>query len=141
VCLLLWKRCYCCIWAGDSRLYRLRGGSFERLTRDHSEVQLLLDYGLISADEARKHPRANVVTRAVGAEDVLRLQELKGDVQAGDAFLLCTDGLTRVGEEWETGLALSAFTAPEAAHTLIGRTRQRGAPDNVSVTALRKATE
>jgi serine/threonine-protein phosphatase Stp1 len=90
----MWKRWYCCQWAGDSRLYRLRAESFERLTRDHSEVQVLLDYGLISADEARWHPRGNIVTRAVGAEDVLQLQELKGEVQPGDAFLLCTDGLT-----------------------------------------------
>jgi serine/threonine-protein phosphatase Stp1 len=94
VCLLMWKRWYRCQWAGDSRLYLLRAESFERLTRDHSEVQVLLDYGLISADEARWHPRGNIVTRAVGAEDVLQLQELKGEVQPGDAFLLCTDGLT-----------------------------------------------
>jgi serine/threonine-protein phosphatase Stp1 len=139
VCLLHFERWYCCLWAGDSRLYRLKAGNFEQLTRDHSEVQSLLDYGLISVEEARQHPRANVVTRAVGAEDVLQLQTVEGEIEPGDAFLLCTDGLTKVVEDWEISIALSVLSAPEAVHSLIGMTLQRGAPDNVSVAVIKFA--
>jgi len=139
VCLLLSGQWYSCLWAGDSRLYRLRAGNFERLTRDHSAVQVLVDYGLISLDEAPRHPQANVITRAVGSDDVLQLQEREGEVEPGDAFLLCTDGLTRVVEDWEIGLPLSVLSATETVRTLIETTLQRGAPDNVSVAAIKVA--
>lgn len=137
VCLLNFDSWYCCLWAGDSRLYRSHAGNFEQLTRDHSEVQLLVDYGLISLEEARQHPRANVVTRAVGAEDLLQLETVEGEIEPGDAFLLCTDGLTKVVEDWEIGIALSVMSAPDAVRSLIGMTLQRGAPDNVSVAIIK----
>ena len=139
VCLLHFERWYCCLWAGDSRLYRLQAGKFEQLTRDHSEVQSLLDYGLISVEEARYHPRANIVTRAIGAEDILQLQAVEGEIEPGDAFVLCTDGLTKVVEDWEIGIALSVLSVPDAVHSLIGMTLQRGAPDNVSVAVIKVA--
>jgi serine/threonine protein phosphatase Stp1 len=140
VCLLHFEHWYCCLWAGDSRLYRLQAGNLEQLTKDHSEVQSLLDYGLISVEEARQHPSANIITRAVGAEDILQLQAIEGEIEPGDAFLLCTDGLTKVVEDWEIGIALSVLSAPDAVHSLIGMTLQRGAPDNVSV-AIIKVTQ
>jgi serine/threonine-protein phosphatase Stp1 len=103
-------------------------------------VQLLLDYGLITAEEARRHPRANVITRAVGAEDVLQLQEVAGEAKPGDAFLLCTDGLTKVVEDWEIGQTLSVWPAPDAVRTLIETTLERGAPDNVTVAVVKVAS-
>ena len=92
---------------------------------------------MISVEEARQHPSANIITRAVGAEDILQLQAIEGEIEPGDAFLLCTDGLTKVVEDWEIGIALSVLSAPDAVHSLIGMTLQRGAPDNVSVAVIK----
>jgi serine/threonine-protein phosphatase Stp1 len=137
VCLLFAEGRYCCIWAGDSRIYRLRSDRFEPMTRDHSEVQSLLDAGLITADEARQHPNANVITRAVGAEDSLVLDVVGGTIQPGDAFLLCSDGLTKVVEDWEIGAILGSLPAEEAVHRLIHTALERGGPDNVSVITVK----
>jgi serine/threonine-protein phosphatase Stp1 len=139
VCLLFYEAWYCCVWAGDSRIYRLRGDRFEQMTHDHSEVQSLVDYGLISVEEARRHPNANVITRAVGAEDVLRLDAVEGPIEPGDAFLLCSDGLTKVVDDWEIGAALSSHAPADVVHQLIQTTLDRGAPDNVSVAAIKIA--
>ena len=137
VCLLLFEGDYRCIWAGDSRIYRLRGDRFEPMTHDHSEVQSLLDAGLITAEEARRYPNSNVVTRAVGAEDSLSLDVVGGAIELGDAFLLCSDGLTKVVEDWEIGAVLGSLPAEEAVHRLIRIALERGGPDNVSVVAVK----
>jgi serine/threonine-protein phosphatase Stp1 len=137
VCLLFFGDWYCCVWAGDSRIYRLRGDRLELMTHDHSEVQSLVDYGLITAEEARRHPSANVITRAVGAEDVLRLDAVEGPIEAGDAFLLCSDGLTKVVDDWEIGTAVAHRLPRDAVQHLIQTTLDRGAPDNVSVAVVK----
>jgi serine/threonine protein phosphatase PrpC len=137
VCLLFFRDWYCCVWAGDSRIYRLRGGRFEQMTHDHSEVQSLVDYGLITAEEARRHPNANVITRAVGADDTLQLDAVEGPIEPGDAFLLCSDGLTKVLDDWEIAAALDNYRPTEAVRHLIQTTLDRGAPDNVSVAAVK----
>lgn len=137
VCLLFFGDWYCNVWAGDSRIYRLRGDRIEQMTHDHSEVQSLVDYGLITADEARRHPSANVITRAVGAEDVLQLDAVEGPIEPGDAFLLCSDGLTKVVDDWEIGAALARHPPRDAVHHLIQMTLDRGAPDNVSVAVVK----
>lgn len=137
VCLLFFEGWFCCVWAGDSRIYRLRDGRFEQMTHDHSEVQSLVDYGLISVEEARQHPSANVITRAVGAEDVLHLDTVEGPIEPGDAFLLCSDGLTKVVDDREIGAALCSLSPSDAVRQLIQMTLDRGAPDNVSVAAVK----
>jgi len=78
-----------CLWAGDSRAYRLRGGRLDQLTRDHSEANELLDAGVISAEEARTWPRANVVTRAVGVAAEVALDRATG--RLAEAFLPVLD--------------------------------------------------
>lgn len=85
---------YCISWVGDSRAYLMRDGLMERLTRDHSYVQQLVDSGEISEKEARVHPRRNMVTRAAGVEQEIEVETVWGQSRAGDLFLLCTDGLT-----------------------------------------------
>jgi serine/threonine protein phosphatase PrpC len=137
VCLLFSDGRYCCIWAGDSRIYRLRGDRFELMTHDHSEVQSLVDAGLITPEEARQYPNANVITRAVGAESSLLLDVVGGTIEPGDAFLLCSDGLTKVVEDWEIGAILGSLPAQEAVRRLIQMTLERGGPDNVSVVAVK----
>ncbi|HMB21030.1 MAG TPA: Stp1/IreP family PP2C-type Ser/Thr phosphatase [Spirochaetota bacterium] len=81
-------------WVGDSRAYLMRDGLMERLTRDHSYVQQLVDSGEISEKEARVHPRRNMVTRAAGVEEEIEVETVWGQSRVGDLFLLCTDGLT-----------------------------------------------
>ena len=73
----------CCLWAGDSRAYLLRDGEFSQLTRDHSVVEGLIDSGELLREDADDHPHANVITRAVGAEPELRLEEQCYRVNAG----------------------------------------------------------
>ena len=127
---------YRCFWAGDSRSYRIRGNAIERLTRDHSLVQGLIDAGMLSREEAKDHPDANVITRAVGASENLDVEIAAGDAQPGDQFLLASDGLTRLVEDDELASIISSWPAGEAADTLIDAVLARGAPDNVSLVII-----
>jgi serine/threonine protein phosphatase PrpC len=87
---------FACLWAGDSRAYRLRDGMLEQLTRDHSVVQELLDAGEIEAEAAECHPQANLITHAVGDGSAqLGLDKVIGALMAGDRFLLCSDGISK----------------------------------------------
>ena len=82
------------IWAGDSRIYRVRDGASQMLTADHSIVASLVEAGQMSWDEAEHHPQSNAITRAVGVGDELELDKVRGEVEQGDRFLICSDGLT-----------------------------------------------
>jgi serine/threonine protein phosphatase Stp1 len=87
---------FACLWAGDSRGYRLDGEILEQLTVDHSLVQDLLKAGAIGPAEASAHVHANIITRAVGAgDDDPLLDKRIGAIRAGDRFLLCSDGISR----------------------------------------------
>jgi protein phosphatase/serine/threonine-protein phosphatase Stp1 len=87
---------FACLWAGDSRAYLLRGRTLTRITRDHSLVQALVENGTISEAEAARHPQANVITRAVGADsEALELEKRTGQLLVGDRLLLCSDGLSK----------------------------------------------
>ncbi|MEP5729419.1 MAG: protein phosphatase 2C domain-containing protein [Sulfitobacter sp.] len=86
---------FAALWAGDSRLYRLRDGEIEMLTTDHSVVAALVQNGQMTWDEAEKHPQSNAITRAVGVGDTLELDKIRGDILPGDRFLICSDGLTK----------------------------------------------
>jgi len=131
--LLAYRGHYACIWAGDSRIYLYRAGQLRLLTRDHSYVQQMVDAGVIDACEARAHPRANVITRAVGARASLELDAAYGDIRDGDRFLLCSDGLSSVLHDREIAEELNRAPAERAADRLISRALARGATDNVTV--------
>jgi serine/threonine protein phosphatase PrpC len=136
-CLLIADERFFCLWAGDSRLYRWRDGQFRQISRDHTEVQALIDQGTITAAEAAGHPSANTITHAVGIEPVLRLDCVEADVRADDRFLLCTDGLSKVLSDAEIALVVELLDPTEAVTRLIRMALDRGAPDNVSVVAIK----
>jgi serine/threonine-protein phosphatase Stp1 len=128
---------FTCLWAGDSRVYRLRAGQLAQITRDHSLVQDLVDLGEIAPDEARGHPNGNVITRAVGVDAALDLEEASGEAQAGDLFLLASDGLMRVVPDDEIERELSGQALEVVADRLLDLCLERGAPDNVSFVLVR----
>jgi protein phosphatase len=125
-------------WAGDSRGYRSRGGRLERLTRDHSLVQEMVDRGEITEGEAEGHPQAHVVTRAVGAWERVDAALVDVALAAGDTLLLCSDGLTRCVPEAAIAAVLAAEPDPATAcRALVEAALANGAPDNVAVVVVR----
>ena len=128
---------FACLWAGDSRAYRVREGEIAQLTRDHSLVQDLIDAGMLGPAEAEGHPNANVVTRAVGATEELNVDVSAGDTREGDLFILASDGLTRVLNDDLIYGELTAKPLDQAADQLVEMVLERGAPDNVSFVIVR----
>ncbi len=124
---------FSCFWMGDSRAYRLRGEELTRLSHDHSVVQNLVDAGLLKAEDADSHENANLVTRAVGVDEKFEIEIVSGTIEAGDQFLIASDGLTRVVQDKELLDELKRSTPDEAADNLIETVIARGAPDNVSL--------
>jgi len=128
---------FSCLWAGDSRAYLAREGALSQLTHDHSLVQQLVDSGDLEACAAAHHPNANIITRAVGAAPALVIDNVDGEVLAGDIFLLASDGLTRLLSDAEILEQLEASDLEAAADKLIDTCLDRKAPDNVTFIMLR----
>ncbi|MGB1557771.1 MAG: PP2C family protein-serine/threonine phosphatase [Oceanococcaceae bacterium] len=125
-------------WVGDSRLYLCRDGQLSQLTRDHTLANDLIANGLLSEDEAETHPMRHRLTRALGGgsqEHDLVVDQLGGDCQPGDRFLLCSDGLSGVIDLAGLQEALSATEVgiDLVAHRLLQQTLNAGAPDNVTL--------
>lgn len=120
---------------GDSRGYRLREGAFEQITTDHTFVQRLIEEGRLSADAAESHPHKNVIMRVLGDTDASPELELKRlDVQLGDRYLLCSDGLTGVVDDAAIKRELARGSdLDEICRRLVNQTLEGGAPDNVTV--------
>ena len=120
---------------GDSRVYRLRGRSLEQVTADHSLVRELLEKGAISPEEVENNPYSHVITKAMGVRSkvIAEVQELK--TQAGDVFLLCSDGLTDLVADAaiEETLVAAAGNWERAAQRLIDLANNNGGRDNISV--------
>lgn len=136
--LLVHEDQYLCIWSGDSRIYRLRDGELIQQTSDHTEVRELFEAGLISAEEAASWPRKNVITRAIGVTDEPQCDTVGSELQAGDIFLLCSDGLTEHNSDADLERALSTgMDAQSICDALVGQTLERGAKDNVTAVVLR----
>jgi PPM family protein phosphatase len=119
---------------GDSRTYRLKDKTLKQLTKDHSLVQEQVDKGLITPEEARRHAMRNVILRAVGVNDTVALDILKGKKKPGDLFLLCSDGLTDMVEESAVLAAMSSDSPlREKIDVLIQLAKAAGGKDNVTV--------
>ena len=141
VALIVDSRNYTCLWAGDSRCYLVRGGIVKQLSQDHTEVQELINSGAITQQEAKTWPRRNVITRAVGVDRDLALDTTAGEIEHGDCFVLCSDGLTGHVTDAEI-LASSAKPTPElACAELLGLALERGGKDNISIVIVRAFKE
>lgn len=122
---------------GDSRVYRVIGSTLRRITVDHSEVQELQDAGLITADEARTHPRRNVVTRSIGGHDLPMVDLWVLPLSVGERFLVCSDGLTNELTDAELAALLTGGDDPQRiADELVERALAAGGRDNISVIVL-----
>jgi protein phosphatase len=123
---------------GDSRAYRLRGGRLQQITRDHSLLQEQIDAGLISPEQAAFSANKNLVTRAVGVEDTVTLDTHAHEVQPGDVYLMCSDGLSDMLDDTTIAQLLLAHDGLEqACRALIDAANDAGGKDNISVILVR----
>jgi protein phosphatase len=123
---------------GDSRVYRLRDGRLEALTRDHSLLQAQVGAGIISGEEARFSHNRNLVTRALGIEASTQADLMEVELRRGDLFLLCSDGLNTMLDDSDIELILSELDAnlPLATKCLVEIANDNGGHDNVTVVAV-----
>jgi serine/threonine protein phosphatase PrpC len=117
------------VWAGDSRIYRLRHGRLTQLTTDHTWASEL---NLQTPDEEADH----AITRAVGGEDTLLLDVRRDRVRLGDRYLLCSDGLTREVKDAQIAELMAGESVQQCASALIDAALQAGARDNVTVVVI-----
>ena len=119
---------------GDSRAYRLRRGRLEQLTEDHSLVADLVRSGRISSEEAETHPQRSVITRALGTDPEVDVDALSVEVESGDLYLICSDGLTTMISDEEIHAVLErAKSLENAGKDLVKAANRRGGEDNVTV--------
>ncbi|MCW9013764.1 MAG: protein phosphatase 2C domain-containing protein, partial [Gammaproteobacteria bacterium] len=134
---LIYQKFCAYMWVGDSRIYRLRSNNLIQLSRDHSQVEELIDQGLLLRENAESHPDANVITRAIGADDSLYVDINVDEVKIDDTFLICSDGLSKHVNANEIEGILSHGSAIDMCTRLIKLTLERGATDNVTVSIIK----
>lgn len=116
---------------GDSRAYLYREGALSQITTDHSYVQMLLDKGLISKEEASDHPQKNIITRAVGTDKEVEVDGFTVELLKDDVILLCSDGLSNAVGDDDIASILS-YDLHTAAERLIQAALDNGGTDNIS---------
>jgi protein phosphatase len=123
---------------GDSRGYLLRGTRVTQITHDHSIVGEMVRSGIISDEDARTHPKRNVITRSLGAQDdtVADMLDAPMAVQPGDQFLLCSDGLTSYVTDDDLSAVLMMETPDGACRRLVKMANDQGGRDNITVTVV-----
>jgi len=127
---------FCAAHVGDSRIYRIRRGKIEQLTRDHSLINQLIDMGC--TPEFAAQARRNIISRAVGLAEAVEADMQSGPIEAGDVFLLCSDGLTDVlYDEAILEVVLSHEEPEVACRELIQRANEGGGPDNITAVLVR----
>lgn len=119
---------------GDSRIYRVRNGNIEKLTRDHNQAQDLIDMGHLKEEDADTHRSSHILTRAVGSSGSVEPDIQVHNIEDGDLYLISSDGLFRVMKVDDVKDILVTGNNPEdKCRTLVDKTLEGGAPDNVSV--------
>lgn len=136
VTLLVRGERYLVQWVGDSRAYLLRDGEFVQLSRDHSQVQEMVDRGLMEPQQAIGHPMSHILSRAVGVRGEIEVDRTDGEIRPGDIFLLCSDGLHGYVAKDEIRRMLGRGAPDRALDELVAATLDAGAPDNVTVIAV-----
>lgn len=121
---------------GDSRAYLLRDGELTQLTEDHTVVNMYVQSGAITREQAATHPQRNLVTRAVGLEEELDVDTGNLTLEPGDRLLLCSDGVNAMIDDDEITEALSVASAEEAAWLLIERANRAGGHDNITALVI-----
>ena len=124
---------------GDSRAYHIsrRFHVITQITKDHSLVEELVEYGAITKEQARVHPQRNVITRALGSEAAIEADYYDFSLQSGDILLLCSDGLSNIVSDDEMLEYAELYPEPELlCRALMSKALNRGAKDNVTVVAI-----
>lgn len=137
VCLVIKDYVGVALWVGDSRLYRYRNHQLQQMTRDHSQVEEMVQLGLITKEEAEVHPHKNVITRAVGVEPNLFVDINVFSTQVGDTFLLCSDGLYNSVSQENVESMLAHRDAEACVLDLMKTSLDNGAEDNVSLVVIK----
>jgi PPM family protein phosphatase len=118
---------------GDSRLYMMRGGEIQQITEDHSLVQEQVKAGMLTPDEARSSRFKNIITRSIGFEEDVLVDVFGVELQTGDRFLLCSDGLSNLVEDYEMREMLRTCPLDDVPQRLIELANARGGDDNITV--------
>jgi len=118
---------------GDSRAYQIRENRIAQLTEDHSWVQEQVKLGVLSPEEAKNHPLKNIITRSIGHEREIKADLIKTEYQAGDKYLLCSDGLTNMVQDEEVLKMVCENDLESAVSRLIERANQEGGYDNITI--------
>ncbi len=118
---------------GDSRAYLINAGGMVQITEDHSWVEEQVRAGLLTPEQAKRHPQRNLVTRALGSKPAVDVDLFMGEIGLGDSLLLCSDGLTGRVEDPEISSVVQTQHPQEAVQTLVNLANERGGNDNVSV--------
>jgi len=121
-----------CLWAGDSRIYRFRDDKLKQITRDHSELNELLDLGM-SLKEALRSPFAQAISRAVGADRTLAVEAQIIETMENDIYLLCSDGLDKEVSDEEIADVLTSHTPDDSVQVLLKMALERKGQDNITV--------
>lgn len=137
VVLVCFEGRYTILWAGDSRVYLYQQGLLKQVTRDHSHVNELIDSGALPEEEAESHPLANVITRAIGAAQDLNIERIDGDLESGDIFLLCSDGLNKELTDSEIQQFFTTENVVDINKALIHSALIRGAKDNITAISVK----
>ncbi|MCP3908400.1 MAG: serine/threonine-protein phosphatase [Oceanicoccus sp.] len=124
------------LWAGDSRVYRLRGNQLRQMTKDHTVAQQKFERGELSANKVARHPDAHVLTRAVGVHQTLHLDLDYETVEKGDRFLICSDGLYNDLARAEIQQYLESADAQMALDALIDSALEKGGSDNITAIVI-----
>ncbi len=122
---------------GDSRAYLLRDGTIQRLTKDHTVVERLVDEGRLTAEEAEIHPQRSILTRALGVDQSLQVDQGAIEPRTGDRLLLCSDGLTgMIGEDEITRILTEHADPQAAANALVDAANAGGGQDNITAVVI-----
>jgi len=123
---------------GDSRAYRWRDGALQQITKDHSLLQEQIDAGILTPEQAQFAANKNLVTRALGVEDLVLLETHLHDVQSGDIYLMCSDGLSDMLRDPQIAEVMAAHTSlPELGEALVAAANDAGGRDNIAVVLVR----